>query len=49
MTQMTIVVAELARRFRFRLAADYPVVPVGHISLRPLAACTSRWSVGVPP
>ena len=35
MTQMTIVVAELARRFRFRLAADHPVVPVGHISLRP--------------
>jgi cytochrome P450 len=35
MTQMTIVVAVLARRFRFRLAAERPVVPVGHISLHP--------------
>jgi cytochrome P450 len=35
MTQMTIVVAVLARRFRFRLAADHPVVPVGRISLHP--------------
>ena len=35
MTQMTIVVAALARRFRFRLAADHPVVPVGRISLHP--------------
>jgi cytochrome P450 len=35
MTQMTIVVAVLARRFSFRLAADRPVVPVGHISLHP--------------
>jgi cytochrome P450 len=35
MTQMTIVVAVLARRFRFRLAAGHPVVPVGRISLHP--------------
>jgi cytochrome P450 len=35
MTQMTIVVAVLARRFRFRLAAEHPVVPVGRISLHP--------------
>jgi cytochrome P450 len=35
MTQMTIVVAVLAQRFRFRLAADHPVVPVGRISLHP--------------
>ena len=35
MTQMSIVVAVLARRFRFRLAGDRPVVPVGRISLHP--------------
>ena len=35
MTQMAIVVAVLARRFRFRLATDHPVVPVGRISLQP--------------
>jgi cytochrome P450 len=35
MTQMLIAVAVLARRFRFRLAADHPVVPVGRISLHP--------------
>jgi cytochrome P450 len=35
MTQMTIVVAVLARRFRFRLVADHKVVPVGRISLHP--------------
>jgi cytochrome P450 len=35
MTQMLIVVAVLARRFQFRLAADHPVRPVGRISLHP--------------
>jgi cytochrome P450 len=35
MTQMLIVVAILARRFRFRLAPGHPVRPVGHISLHP--------------
>jgi cytochrome P450 len=35
MTQMLIVVAVLARRFRFRLAPDHPVRAVGHISLHP--------------
>ena len=35
MTQMLIVVASLARRFRFRLASHHPVRPVGHISLHP--------------
>ncbi len=35
MTQMAIVVAVLARRFRFRLADNHPVVPVGRISLHP--------------
>jgi cytochrome P450 len=35
MTQMAIVVAVLARRFRFRLAPERPVVPVGRISLYP--------------
>lgn len=33
MTQMLIVIAVLARRFRFRLAPGYPVDAVGHISL----------------
>jgi len=35
MTQMAIVVAGLARHFRFRLAPDHPVAPVGRISLHP--------------
>ncbi len=35
MTQMLIVVAVLARRFRFRLAPGHPVRAVGHISLHP--------------
>jgi hypothetical protein len=35
MTQMLIVVAILASRFRFRLAPGHPVRPVGHISLHP--------------
>lgn len=35
MTQMLIVVAVLARRFRFRLAAGHEVRAVGHISLHP--------------
>jgi cytochrome P450 len=35
MTQMLIVVAVLARRFRFRLAPDHQVRAVGHISLHP--------------
>jgi cytochrome P450 len=35
MTQMLIVVAILARRFRFHLASGHPVRPVGHISLHP--------------
>ena len=34
-TQMLIVVAALARRFRFPLVAGHPVRPVGHISLHP--------------
>ncbi len=35
MTQMLIVVAVLARRFRFRLAPEHPIRPVGRISLHP--------------
>lgn len=35
MTQMLIVVAVLARRFRFRLAPGHAVRAVGHISLHP--------------
>ncbi|MGE5269325.1 MAG: cytochrome P450 [Thiohalocapsa sp.] len=35
MTQMLIVVAVLARRFRFRLAPGHRVRAVGHISLHP--------------
>lgn len=35
MTQMLIVVAVLARRFRFRLAPGHPVRAVGRISLHP--------------
>lgn len=35
MTQMLIAIAVLARRFRFRLAAEHPVRPVGRISLHP--------------
>ena len=35
MTQMLIVVAVLARRFRFRLSPDHPVRAVGRISLHP--------------
>ena len=35
MTQMVIVAAALARRFRFPLVAEHPVRPVGHISLHP--------------
>jgi cytochrome P450 len=35
LTQMLIVVAVLARRFRFRLAAGHEVRAVGHISLHP--------------
>ncbi len=33
--QMTVIVAALARRYRFRLAPDRPVVPFGGISLHP--------------
>jgi len=35
MTQMLIVVAVLARRFRFRLVPEHPIAPVGRISLHP--------------
>jgi cytochrome P450 len=35
MTQMLLVVAVLARRFRFRLDPGHPVRPVGRISLHP--------------
>lgn len=35
LTQMLIVTAAFARRFRIRLAADAPVVPFGAISLQP--------------
>jgi len=35
MTQMLIVIAVLARRFRFRLSPDHPVKAVGRISLHP--------------
>ena len=35
MTQMLIVVAVLAQRFRFRLVPEHPVRPVGRISLHP--------------
>ena len=35
MTQMLIVTAVLARRFRFRLMPERPVRPVGRISLHP--------------
>jgi cytochrome P450 len=34
-TQMLVVVATLARHFRFRLAEGHPVKPVGRISLHP--------------
>lgn len=34
-TQMLVVVATLARRYRFRLAEGHPVRPVGRISLHP--------------
>jgi cytochrome P450 len=35
MTQMLVVVSILASRFRFHLAPDHPVRPVGRISLHP--------------
>jgi cytochrome P450 len=34
-TQMLIVVAVFARRFRFRLVPDHPIRPVGSVTLRP--------------
>ena len=42
MTQMLIVVAILARRFRFRLAPEHPVRPVGRISLHPFGGLRVR-------
>lgn len=32
---MLIIVAALARRYRFRLASDAPIIPFGGISLQP--------------
>ena len=34
-TQMLIVIAALARRYRFKLASDAPIAPFGGISLQP--------------
>ena len=51
MTQMLIVVAVLARRFRFRLSADHPVRAVGRISLHPhggLMVTVERRGVAMP-
>jgi len=42
MTQMLIVVAILARRFRFRLVPEHPVRPVGRISLHPFGGLRVR-------
>src|SRR5882762_8549053 len=42
MTQMLIVVAMLARRFRFRLVPEHPIRPVGRISLHPFGGLRVR-------
>ena len=34
-TQMLVIVSAIARRYRFRLASDAPVVPFGGVSLQP--------------
>ena len=49
MTQMTIVVAALARRFRFRPRLTTRWCRSAASACTLMAACTSRWSVGVPP
>jgi cytochrome P450 len=33
--EATLILATIARKFRLRLAADHPVVPLASITLRP--------------